>query len=194
MRRTALGVGLVLAGTSAMAEAVDTRTARKMLFSERGHVVQVTRGLSETDAATVRAIVPLMADQMRQPVTYYAAIAWSPADGVVHDSLQAALNHHTPQAAGRAAITACNALRSDGAPSCEVAAFVLPKKYNAQPLSLSVSATAAFNGTYRKAKGPKAFAISPSLGSWAIGANDAAALGDCAKQSGATDCEVVIRD
>ena len=186
-----IGVGLMAAPV--LADAVDERAARKMLFSDRGHAVQVADGLSETDAATVRAIIPLMAEQLRQPVRYYAAIAWSPENGLVHDSLQGAMNHHTPGAAARAAVAACNAQLATGT-GCEVAAWVVPKRYKRHELSLSVSATAAFNGTYRKTDGPKVFAISPALGSWSIATGEAAALADCAAQSGAADCEVVIRD
>lgn len=190
-------IGAILSGTMAVgaagAEPLDERTARKLLFSEKGHEVVVAEGLSKTDAATVRAIVPLMAEQLRQPVRYYAAIAWSPENGLVHESLQGAMNHHSPNAAARAAVAACNAQLAEGA-GCEVAAWVVPKRYKRQDLSLSVAATAGFNESYRELGGPKVFAISPSLGSWAIAADEGAALADCAAQSGAADCAIVIRD
>ena len=178
----------------AAAEVLDTKQARKALFSLRGYEVQVSGQLGKQDAAAVRAIVPLMAKQLRQPVRYYAAIAWSPDDGLVHEALQAAMNFHTVDAAKAAAIAACMPLRSSGAAQCRIAAVIVPKRYKPRDLTLSIDATAAFDKTYRKAKAPKAFAISPTGGGWGMGLNDAAAIKACAKSSGDKDCEVVIRD
>lgn len=178
----------------APAEVPDTKAAKKSLFSLRGYQVQVSENLSDGDAATVKAIVSLMAQQLRQPVRYYAAIAWSPDDGLVHDSIQAAMNYHSVDAAGKAAVDACMPLRSKGAAKCEVAAVIVPKRYKARDLSLSLDATAAFDKTYRKAKSPKAFAASRSGGGWGMGASDAAAVSACEASSGAKDCVVVIRD
>ncbi len=74
-----------------------------------------------------------------------------------------------------------------------------PKRWTRQSLQLSVDATVAFS-TYRKGKGPKAFAISPDTGAYAFGKGEGAdvtALTACnteAKAKGATDCDVVIAD
>ncbi|WP_413719837.1 hypothetical protein [Silicimonas sp. MF1-12-2] len=174
----------------AAAQVLDTKEARKTLLSLKGYEVVLADGLSKKDAATVKAIVPLMAEQLRQPVRYYAAIAWSPGDGLVHESLQAAMNFHSVDAARAAATAACAPLRSAGTPPCAVAAVIVPKRYSPRPLTLSLDATAAFDKTFRRAPSPKVFAISRSTGAFGTGANDAAAISAC----GAADCEVVIRD
>ena len=178
----------------ALAEVPDTKAAKKSLFSLRGYQVQVSENLSDGDAATVKAIVSLMAQQLRQPVRYYAAIAWSPDDGLVHDSIQAAMNYHSVDAAGKAAVDACMPLRTKGAATCQVAAVIVPKRYKERHLTLSLDATAAFDKKYRKTKSPKAFAISRSGGGWGMDATEAGAVSACEASSGVNDCVVVIRD
>lgn len=187
-------LAMLLASGPLDAQVLDERAAKAALFPVRGHVVQVSSKLSDRDQNTVRALVPLMAEQLRQPVRYYAAIAYSPKDGLAHASIQAAMNYHSIEASSDAAIQACNALRSKGAPSCVLAARMVPKRYKPQALTLSIDATAAFEKAYRKAKSPKAFAISASSGGWGMGKTDAAALAACMRSGGAKDCEIVIRD
>ena len=184
---------LVLA-TPASAEVLDEKAAGKALFSTRGHVVQLSGGLSTMEKKIVTGIIPLMAEQLRQPVRYYAAIAYSPDDGLVHDSIQAAMNYHTPAAAGQAAVAACNKLKSKGSANCKVAAQIVPRNYGARALTLSVDATAGFDKKYRKMKGPKAFAISRRSGAWAIATSDAAAIAACEQAASRGDCEIVIRN
>ncbi len=184
-----------LIATAAQAQVLDQNTARKMLFSTRGHTIQVSGGLSETDAKTIRALIPFMAEQMRQPVKYFTSIAWSPDDGLVSDALQGAVNFHSTEASDSAAIAACNKARSAGARGCELAARVVPKGYKPQFLTLSSDATEGFNRAYRRARSPKALAISRATGAWGIGAGDASAIASCAGDArGAGDCTVVIRD
>ena len=178
----------------AFAEVLSEREARKALFPVRGHVIDVSPKLSELEKKIVTGIIPLMAKQLRQPVRYYASVAYSPDDGMVHDALQAAMNHHSPEDADRAAIAACNALKSLGAETCRIAARVLPRKYKPRALTLSIDATVGFNRTYRKAKGPKSFAISRKSGAWAMGRTDEMALEACEKRLKPKDCEIVIRD
>lgn len=190
MTRFGVVIGFFLLAGGALAEPVDTKTARKVLFSIKGYEVVVSDALSKQDAATVKAIVPLMAEQLRQPVRYYTAIAWSPSDGLVHEALQAAMNFHSIAAAQAAAIAACQPERSEGAGPCEVAAVIVPKRYRAQNLTLSLDATAVFDKSFRRAPSPKVFAASRGTGAFGTGANDAAALSAC----GQRDCEVVIRD
>lgn len=172
------------------AEVLDTKAARGQLFSTKGHSVQVSGRLSKEEQQTVTAIIPMMGEQLRQPVRYYAAIAYSPDDGLVHEALQAALNYHTVEAADAAAVAACNKIKSNAAQSCRVAARVVPKGYKPRDLTLSLDATAGFDRSYRKARGEKAFAISKATGAWGMGTNDAGALKSCA----ASDCEIVIRE
>ena len=81
-----------------------------------------------------------------------------------------------------------------------VAARTLPADYSAQPLQLSVDATRAFRDDYRPARAPKAMAISPDTGKWAIARGDGAgnaAVSQCNAQAatlGAQDCYVAIAD
>jgi hypothetical protein len=195
MKKFGLVVAVCLSAQAASAEVVDGNAARKMMFSVKGHSIQVSSALSDTDAQTVRAVIPLMAEQLRQPVRYYASIAWSPDDGLVHEALQAAMNYHSSEASDAAAIAACNAVRSSGAQGCQVAARIVPKRYKPQPLTLSLDATAAFDKSYRKAKSPKSLAISRETGGWGIGGSDQAAVSACENAAGQVgDCEIVIRD
>jgi hypothetical protein len=127
-------------------------------------------------------------------VRYYAAIAFSPKDGLAHESIQAAMNYLSVEAASAAAVRACNKARSSGAPSCQLAARIVPKNYKQRSLTLSIDATAAFDKAYRKAKSPKAFAISPATGNWGMGASDAGAKAACEKNGRPKDCKIVIRD
>lgn len=192
--RIAVILAMLLTSLPVSAQVLDERSAKAALFPVRGHVIQVSSKLSERDQRTVRALVPLMAEQLRQPVRYYAAIAYSPKDGLAHDSIQAAMNHHSIEAASRAAIRACSAKRSKGTPPCELAARMVPKRYKPRALTLSIDATVAFDKAYRKAKSPKAFAISQSTGSWGMGKSDAGAIAACERTAGPKDCQVVIRD
>ena len=126
-------IGYVIAalaciGGGARADVLTGAEAKGQLFSEKGHVVQLSGKLNDTEKKIVRGVIPLMAQQLRQPVRYYASIAYSPDDGMVHDSLQAAMNHHSYGASDRAALAACNRLRSKGAQNCVVAARIVPKR------------------------------------------------------------------
>ncbi|AZQ67142.1 hypothetical protein EF888_08360 [Silicimonas algicola] len=177
----------------AAAQVFDTASARQMLYPTRGHTIQTAKELSPQNRRIVTGIVPLMAKEMRQPVRYYTAIAWSPKDGMVHESLQAAMNHHSVEAAGAAAVAACNVKKSNGAPNCVVAARVVPKNWQPRPLMLSIDATAAFDKKYRRMRGSKAFSVSSATGAFGYGASDAAALARCGS-TGAQDCKVVIRN
>ena len=193
VRTLVLSLLSLMMAIPASAQVVDTATARQMLYPTRGHTIQTAKELSPVNRRIVTGIVPLMAKEMRQPVRYYTAIAWSPKDGMVHESLQAAMNHHSIEAAGAAAVAACNARKSRGAPSCVVAARVVPKNWQPRPLMLSIDATAAFDKKYRRMRGSKAFAVSPATGAFGYGASDAAALSACGS-TGARDCGVVIRN
>ena len=188
MRTISFLTALVLAAP-ATAEVLDTKAARAPLFSVKGHSVQVSGKLSETDRKTVVGVIPLMARQLNQPVRYYASIAYSPDDGLVHEALQAAMNHHSVAAADAAAIQACNKAKSRGARSCQVAARIVPKGYKPRALTLSVEATAGFDKVFRKSRGAQSFAISEATGAWGMGQDDQAALRRC----GVRDCEIVIR-
>lgn len=186
-------LALILA-LPASAQVYDTKAARKALFSEKGYMVEVPAALPPNEAATIKAIVPLIAQQLNQPVRYYGAIAWSPDDGIVHESLHGAMNYHSPEAAGKAAIAACEPFRTLGARPCEVAGLILPKKFEPAVLTMSAEATTGFAKTYRREKLPKSFAISRASGSWGVGATDEEAIHACNQNADLGDCYVAIRD
>ena len=183
-----------LAAAPAAAQIQNGSAAEGQLFPTRGYAVQLNGSLSKGDQATVKALIPLMAEQMGQGVKYYATIAYSPDDGLVSEALQGALNYHSTQAADAAAIGACNRARK-GNRSCQIAARVLPKGYQSRALTLSLDATAAFNRTYQRKRRSKSFAVSTLTGAWGMGDSDSAAIASCARTAErASDCAVVIRD
>jgi len=202
-----LSVG-VLSGM-AMAEPVDTNAARKMLFSPRGveMVVRPDSGLDAAQTATLQAILKQMGAEGLSG--YYGAVAISPTFFVMMATdtgaatlsglFQVAGKYHSTKTAGAVALEACQAARKSGQAACAVAAHILPRKWTAQPVQLSVDATASFSA-YRKGKGPKAFATSQASGAYAFAKGDgagAAALAACtasAAKKGGGACEIVIAD
>ncbi|MGI9391802.1 MAG: hypothetical protein ACR2O1_17245 [Boseongicola sp.] len=187
---------LVLAlAVPAWSEVIDTKSARKLVFSTKGQNTQMADTLSDEDRALIVALIPLMEQQMRTPVKYYSSIAYSPDEGLVSDALQGAFNFHTTEAADAAAIAACNKARKRGAKRCQLAARIVPKKYKPRELTLSYDATDAFSRRFRREKAPKSFAISLATGAWGMGKSDAMAIAACEKEaSSKADCQIVIRD
>ena len=187
-------LSLVLA-VPAWAEVIDTKAARKLLFPTKGQGTQLADALTDSERATIVALIPLMEQQLRSPVKFYSSIAYSPDQGLVSDALQGAFNFHTTDAADTAAIAACNKARKKGSRPCRLAARIVPRKYKTRDLTLSYDATEAFNRLFRREKTPKSFAISGVSGAWGVGKTDAAAIASCEKDAaGAGDCQVVIRD
>ncbi|MGI1663192.1 5-aminolevulic acid synthase [Palleronia sp. KMU-117] len=198
MRYPTLGTAAALAFATATAAAAQTLTSKEaeaVLFGTRGSTVAVSGALDATDQAIMKKTIDLLEQQINGPVKYYAAIAYSPDEGILTEALQSAMNYHSVASADAAAIAACNAVRGSGTAPCQVAARVLPRGYEARPLSLSYDASAAFSKAYRRAKSPKAFAISEVTGAYAIGTGPEAALAACqADRPGAGDCRVVVVD
>lgn len=140
---------------------------------------------------------------------YYEAMAATPTEGMLGKSAVHAINHHSVAAAHNAAIAGCNAKKDKAAKDCVIVADFLPKGYKGPgSFSLSANATEVFAKKYKRAKKPKAFAISPSTGNWgqavkavSTEAAGATALADCKsnaaengdKNSGA-DCMIVSVD
>lgn len=178
--------------TGAAAQVLDGKAARDQAFDHRRTALQINATLSETDQATIKAMIPLMAEQLRTPANYYSAIAFHPSDGLVSESLQAAMNHHSVDAAVRAALAACDAATASAGP-CQIAAQIVPRRFKARDFTLSQSATAALRDRYRKMNAPKALAVSPTTGVWAIGTGGAAAMAEC-RANGGPDCEVRVSD
>ncbi|MGB0968849.1 MAG: 5-aminolevulic acid synthase [Halocynthiibacter sp.] len=191
------GLSVLLTGGVVLAQSapVDSRTARGQLFDRNGGQVMVF----EQDFLNAQQIAQLSATGGAIP--YYGAVAMAPDEGMLSETNQAAGNHHSVEAAETAALTACNAARSGGR-ACVVVMHFLPDDYEAgRAIQLSQSATDAFR-QFRRGRGEKAFAISPSTGSFAFekgdGAGDAAisacSVGSGAGNAAATDCYTAIVD
>lgn len=202
-------IASVCLAAGAAAQPVSERNARKMLFSPRVADLAVVRngGLSAGQLSVIEAILA----QMRAEVgaNYYGAVAVSPSffPMMAEDPGQAALSgllqiagqYHSVEAAARAALSACEAARKGGQAGCVLAAQMLPRKYAAQPVQMSVNATAAMR-SYRKGRGDKAMAISPTTPAFALARGDGAegsAIAACnraAQAYGAENCAVIIKD
>lgn len=181
---------LAVAVTPALAEPVDTRTARDLLYrDDRAEVTTFsTEGLSDQDVAVL--------SQVAQTQKYYAAVAYAPDEGILSEPTVMSANYHSVDAARAAALAGCNERRNGGA-TCEIALEVRPQGWEPRALQLSADATTAFNDEYRRAGGTRAFAISASTGLWGIGRGDHAqedALAACQGDAEVSDCAIVIAD
>lgn len=183
--------GFALLSSSAFAEPLTGRDARKELFRPGPIEVEVLdlAFLTEQDKAVL--------DQIAQQQRYYGAIAFGPDDGLLSESLMGAFNYHDVDVAMKAAMTGCEKQRA-GAAACEVVAVLRPKGWEAgRALSLSGDATEAYQADYRRAKTPKALAISPSTGLFAVALEAPAtetALESCEAAAQAGDCEIILVD
>ena len=191
--RLVLTLVLALLPVDALAQALSAQSAERQLFAPEKKAIQVSGSLSKADQATIKALIPLMEQQMQGAVAYYSSIAYAPDQGLVSDALQGAFNHHSVAAADRAALRACSAAKPRGAGACRIAARVLPRGYEARPFSLSASATQAFSTRFNALKGAKVFAVSPATGAWGFGADQRTAINGC-RRAGARDCAVVVQD
>ena len=189
----AAAIAGIIAGV-AVAEPVDGRTARNALFNPNRTEVAILSGsrLSEQDAGVIR--------QVGTQLLYYAAIAISPDEGILSNATIAAADHHAIAAAETAALAACNAART-GAAGCVIVAHVRPRGWQpGRAVQLGASATRDFRRTYGRGGGPRALAISPATGRWAIVKGDNAgprAIEQCnarAAEAGATDCNILVSD
>lgn len=191
MRMFGLALALAVAAPMAAAQTVDSRAAKKMLFSERGGNVQV----ADVDFLPGDATKAL--EKAAAQIPYYGAIAVSPGEPTASNLMAAMGNHHSVDAASSAALANCNARRTSGKP-CVVIAVITPKKYKARPLTMSAEATRVFKKEYSRLKKPRGMAISPATGVFGIDRGDGGrALSRCntaAKALGATDCRLVIAD
>jgi len=184
--------------TPAVAEPIDGKAARKMLFSPNGAEVTLRdeSGLSETNRALLKSVLEAEAASKG----YYGVAVISPDEDLLKSEATVALaNYHSVEEAAEAALSICNEKRS-GEAECVVAAEIRPKKWEAREISLSREATEAFRSDYRKGQGPKALAISRATGQWAIFKGENAVFAakiQCNEKAGAqgkADCETVIAD
>ncbi len=192
-------LGLACAGAALAGDPPDGRAAQRMLFSASDSEVQIVEntGLSAADQKIVQTLFGI--EQFKAlNVSYYAAMAVSPGDGLQSAASNLAQNLHSPAAADAQALAACNKARKARTP-CIVVARVLPKGWKPEPLSLNRDATQGIRD-YRKGRGAKAMAISASTPVWAVAKGvgpGVAAMNECRRQAaklGADDCAVVIRD
>ncbi len=187
-----LGMVLLLAQPVVAADLpVSAKEARDLVYpANKAEVVLLAHpSLSAQD----RAIIQQVAVQQ----AYYAAMAMSPDEGLASNATVAATHYHDVEHAKTAALAACNERRKPGTADCALVAIIQPKDWQQRPLQLGADATTALRKDYRKGRGPKAFAISPSTGKWAISKGDTArdtALKDCAIAAQSDDCVVVIAD
>ncbi|MFD0980847.1 5-aminolevulic acid synthase [Tropicimonas aquimaris] len=192
MRIIELAIAATLAATAATAQTVDSRAAKGMLFSEKGAEAQVAENLDFVDAAVAKALKAVASQ-----IPYYGAISVSPGEPTSSNLMSTMANFHSIEAATQAALDNCNARRTTGKP-CVIVAAITPKRYKAQPLTLSVEATKAFNGDYRKLSSPKAMAISDKAGVFGYDRGDGGrAMSRCqaaAAERKASDCRLVIID
>lgn len=175
----------------ALADPIDARAARDLLFrDDRVEVVRLDMsGLSEQEVTVLTTVA------MSQK--YYAAIGFAPDAGIMAEPTVMAANHHSPEAARAAALASCDERRGRAGRACVIALEVRPAGWEARDLMLSADATTAFNDQYRRERGARAFAVSPSTGQWGIALGDTAseaAVTACAGDAGVSDCVVVIAD
>jgi hypothetical protein len=190
---------LAVCGPVAQAQDLpDARTLAKALYKTGKRATEVSILRADLVPAAYRAALENAVEIQH----YFEAMAASPDEGMLAGSAFLAANHHSAAAAHAAAIAGCNSKKKSASQSCVVIAEFLPKGYKgAGAFSLSHDATEYFAKEYRRAKAPKAFAISPAAGSWgaATGAGSQAAaseaaLADCAAKAaklGVKDCRLV---
>lgn len=154
---------LISAPVAASAQAVSGDAASAALFDPKGRTVSVVPNPLPGQSEQVTAMLVDVLKSSAASVRYYGSIAMAPDAGLESEATAQSENFHSVAAADAAALANCNARRSGGAP-CVIVARTLPKGYEPRPLELSVDATEAFATEYRKAKTPKALAISPSTG------------------------------
>ncbi len=196
-----LGAGLApwaagMAGAQGLP--VSGKAAKAMLFSPKHAEMRLIDHdfLAPADKQALK-LLPRIMKQQQMPMKYYGAIAVAPSAGLLaRETTLFAMGHHSAEAARAAALGGCEAARKGGRP-CVIVAEVYPRGWKPRVLQLNQDATRGFR-KYRRARGPKAFAASPSTGHWAFARGNGAAaeaLARCnAEAGGAGDCRVVIRD
>mgnify|MGYP001793008208 FL=1 len=191
MRRAYISAAVVLIANAANGQTITAADAEQALFDPGPVEIAVL------DLPFLSAEDKDVLGQIAMQQKYYGAIAFAPDDGLLSESLMGAFNYHDMTEARAAALKGCEAQRA-GATPCAVVVELRPQGWEAgRALSLSGDATEAFNSQYSKAKGPKAMAISPSTGLFAVASDPAAsgtATSACEALSQAGDCTVVLSE
>lgn len=199
MRKTwaALVAALVTAAPALAQQVVDARAAQRQLFNERRSELIVHPQAAVDPRFMAVLSNRQQADRLLSEIPYYGAIAISPDEGLVMNAIVSVGNYHSFATASAAALTLCNRQRASGTRPCVVVAEIRPRNWQARAFQLSAGATAIFRREYRRARGPRAFAVSPGSGGYGIGRGEgaeAAAVGACNAAGGVTDCRIAIRD
>lgn len=191
IRTGVLTIGLALAAGASWSQVPTGAAVASLLFKPAGGAVEIVPQpfISREQQAILAQV------GAAQP--YYGAIAVSPDEGLMVEATVAAANHHSTEAATRAALASCDAKRK-GAKPCVIAALIRPQGWQPRPFQLSSGATRDFLEDYAKVRRDKAFAVSPVSGLWGIGkgrgAADKAVAACAAKGRGVSDCAVVLID
>ena len=213
LRALMLFLALLAGLGAAVAQPLDERAARKLLFPAGGFEFVLNRqsGLTEQQLGFFNTLFTARQyrDELSGVARYYGAAAISPAlferlqRGELNLSqgapFQFSEGYHSPAAAEQAALRDCAAALKPGEAPCVVAARLLPKRFKPRGFTMSMIATEAFK-SYRSADAPKAFAISRGSRAFAVKGGTqaaAAALASCnetAAKAGRADCLVVIAD
>lgn len=191
VRSGKLAAVLICIAGIAGAESLTLKDARKAL--PKGNRVEAVM----PEAAFLDEKQQAIVLSLKDTIPYYGALALSPDEGLFVDWLNAAGQHHSIEAAREAALGHCNSNRKESSAECVVVLEVSPKGADPEaPISLSAEGFDALKGDYRKLKGAKAYAISPSTGNFGFARGDGGrALDACSKAGdGASDCKVVVAD
>lgn len=187
-----------LAAPPALAQDVfDARAAGRLLFNERRAEL-----VAHPQPSVDPRLMALFEDRRQAAafldhVPYYGAIAVSPDQGLVEDAIVAVGNHHSFDSAATVALGRCEAQRPADTRACVIVAEIRPRRWRGRALQLSAGATAVFRREYRRARGERAFAISPTSGGYGIGQGAgaaASAVAACNAAGGVADCRVAISD
>lgn len=202
MTVAALGLGVLAAG-AAMADAVDTASAKAILFAPTGmifHPVEPT-GLDDAAMEKVQSLQVGLADKMagfeEVGYGYYGALAVPQGVGLTPESLIMTKGLHSSEAAQETVLAQCKEAHGM---ECTVIGLTLPAGYTAQDLTLSASATAEFVDSLAAEEGPRVLAYSRATSSYAMVKNSGAeaeetALSFCNQWAGeAKDCVLGIAD
>jgi hypothetical protein len=186
----------LFAASAASAQGVfDARGAQRQLFHESRAelIVHPYAGMSAAEQGVFKAV----ADQLAGSVPYYGAIAISPAEGINSRATTARGNYHSFESASAAVLADCNGARARGAAPCVVVAEVRPRNWQARALQLSAAATQMFRADYRRGRGERSLAVSPTSGGFGIGKGPGAAssaIAACNQVGGVSDCRIAVQD
>ena len=161
------------------------REARDLVFAERGAVIGEVfphEALSESDVVVLGRII--------ETQKYYAAIAFSPGDGLASIATIAAANFHDEDNARIAALAGCDEVRTGQTP-CVIVLIVRPEGWApGQALQLNTDASGALRRDYRRIGSVRYLAISDSTGNWGMGLTLEDAMNECDED----DCRIAVAD